>query len=622
MQKRAKNHAIYRRVRWLAASALLLLAAASSSGCRPAQVDIVQGAKVIRVSGEEITVTRVVRGASNVQPAAATPSPAGEAIVDIGRTGTAGNLDPQRASSQNEIDLVENLFVGLTRFRHASSEAEPLLAERWEVSPDGLTWTFSLRRDIYWVKPGFQIGRRAFSAPAPPEIYRPVIADDVVFGLQRACDPATRTPRVLVLFIVEGCEALQIAARSGDVDPTTIGVEAPDDWTVVIRLMEPASYLPVIMSMALARPAPRELVLPFAESSDSWTDLANIVTNGPFTIGTDTSLDTRFVLRRNPYWPVPFSGSVDVVNIYWLRDSDAYERWVAKELDVSPVPFADRDSLLDDTRLWPRLMFASNQAVFYLAFNFDSPVFSDPNLRRAFSAAIDRQMLIDEVYGGRGVPLRHFSPPGVFGAPPVESIGVGYNLDRARLELDGSSLRSCAFLPPIRYMVGSTDLALFHAETVRGMWNRELGCPEESIIIEQVHFGELLANTHPSAGSARPDLWDLAWASYFPDAHNWLAEVLHCTLSENRQNRPCSQVDSLIAQAASSLNQEDRIALYRDAERLFFSESGIQPVAPLFVQGDYRLVQPWLQFVPAHFGGEQFDTYRLDAVVKRLEREQ
>jgi len=226
------------------------------------------------------------------------------------------------------------------------------------------------------------------------------------------------------------------------------------------------------------------------------------------------------------------------------------------------------------------------------------------------------------VYDGLGIPMRHFSPPGVFGAPPIEEIGVGYHSDRAILELGASSLRDCSFMPEIRYMVGSTDQALFHAETVRNMWVRELGCEEEKIIIEQVHFGELLARTQPDAGVERPDIWDLGWASYYPDAHNWLGDVLHCTLSENRQNRPCSPADELIAQAATEDDPEQRVARYREAERLFFGESGIQPVAPLFVRADYILVQPWLQYVPAHFGGEQFDTYQLDAVMKRLEREQ
>ncbi|MDT8306195.1 MAG: peptide ABC transporter substrate-binding protein [Anaerolineae bacterium] len=610
---------------WVAGAIALLLLIGLQLGCRPVELGVIQGSKTIRVDGEEIVVTRTVRGARDL-PATSTPQAStGDAVVlDIGRTGDPGDPDPQRARTQNEIDLAENLFVGLTRFRHVTAEAEPYLAESWDVGDDGLVWTFHLRPDFLWVKPGFAEGSRRFGSPTALAVYRPVIADDVVFALQRACDPATRTPDALVLYIIEGCEALRgvQAGEDGTLDFSGLGVHAPDDHTVVIRLTEPASYLPVIMSLTLARPVPRELVTPFVASDDTWTFLENIVTSGPFTIGTETNSERQTVLRRNPFWPLPFSGAVDVVNLYWLADDDAYEKWTEQELDISPVPVRQREDILEDSRLWSRLMLASNQAVFYLAFNFDSPVFSDARVRRAFSAAIDRDFLIDEVYGSQGVAMRHFTPPGVFGAPPVDSVGVGYNIDRARLEMDESSLGHCSFLPPIRYMVGSTDLALFHAETVRTIWNRELGCPEENIIIEQVHFGELLSNTRPDAGSNRPDIWDLAWASYFPDAHNGLAEVLHCTMSENRQNRACSQADTLIAQAASTRDPEQRAALYREAERLFFGETGSQPVAPLFVQGRYLLVQPWLQFVPAHFGGEQFDTYRLDAVVKRLEREQ
>jgi oligopeptide transport system substrate-binding protein len=608
---------------WMATIFTLLLLAGVQIGCRPAETGAARASKTIRVDGEEIVITRPVSGVRTYPVVPEAPVSASSlAILDVGRTGTAGDPDPQRADSDNEIDLVENLFVGLTRFRHVTSEAEPYLAERWDVGPDGLTWTFHLRTDFYWVIPGFQEGNRPFRPPSAPEIYRPVVADDVVFALQRACNPATQTPDALVLFIVEGCEDLQRAGPTDEIDFTTLGVEAPDDQTVVIRLNQPASYLPVIMSLTLARPVPRELVTPFADSGDTWTSLQNIVTSGPFTISTDTDLDTRFVLRRNPFWPLSFTGTVDAVNLYWMDDADAYEMWAEQELDLIPVPVRQREAILDDSRMWNRLLLVSNQTVFYLAFNFDSPVFSDENVRRAFSAAIDRQALIDEVYGRQGVALRHFTPPGVFGAPPVDSIGVGYNADRARLEMEASSLRSCAFMPPIRYMVGATDLALFHAETVRTMWSRELGCPEDQITIEQIHFGELLANTRPEAGTDRPDMWDLAWASYFPDAHNWLSEVLHCTVSENRQNRPCGQADSLITQAASTRDPEQRIALYREAERLLFGETGSQPVAPLFARGRYLLIQPWLQFTPANFGGEQFDTYQLDAVVKRLEREQ
>lgn len=607
---------------WLATFILLLLAAGAQVACRPAESRIVEASKLIEVGGEEIVVTRTIPDGAIV-PATATPAgAAGEtAVLDLGRQGEPGIPDPQTAASANEIDLVENLFAGLTRLDLRTGEAQPQLAERWEVSADGLTWTFHLRRDVFWIKPGFPETEGFFAAATEPEPYRPVVADDVVFAVQRACDPRVQTHDVLVLFLVEGCEDAQRLVTVTEGDLAKIGVRALDEFTVVFHLNEPAGYLPVILSMTMVRPVPREIVTPFQEVSETWTSATNIVTSGPFTLGTDSD-EERLVLERNPYWPLARSGTVDRVNIYWLNTADAYEMWLEKGLDISPIPTAAREDLLTNSRLLPSLRLVSNQSVFYLAFNFDSPVFSDPAVRRAFSAAIDRAALLDEVYEGLGVPLRHFTPPGVFGAPPLEEVGVGYNSDRAVLEMAGSSLRDCGFLPPIRYMIGSTDQALFHAETVRNMWARELGCPEEQITIEQVHFGELLAKTHPDAGAERPDIWDLGWASYYPDAHNWLGEVLHCTLSENRQNRPCGEADELIAQAASSQDAEQRIARYREAERLFFGESGSQPIAPLFVQAEYLMVQPWLQYVPANFGGEQFDTYQLDAVVKRLEREQ
>ena len=610
------------RGNWLAAFIFILLTAGAQVACRPAEAGLTQASKLIKVGGEEVVVTRVVPADVTI-PATPTPAdPAAEpAILDLGREGEPGIPDPQTAATDNEIDLVENLFVGLTRLNLRTGEAEPQLAERWEVSADGLTWTFHLRRDVFWIKPGFPEKEGFLATATGPQVYRPVVADDVVFAVQRACDPRVTTHDVLVLFLIEGCEDAQRLTEVTEEALAKIGVSAPDDYTVVFRINEPASYLPVILSMTIVRPVPREIATLFQETSETWTVPANIVTSGPFTLGTDTD-EERLVLERNPYWPLPRNGPVERVNIYWLSMSDAYEMWLAKQLDVSPITSAARENMLTNTRILPNVRLVSNQSVFYLAFNFDSPVFSDPAVRRAFSAAIDRAALLEEVYDGLGIPMRHFSPPGVFGAPPIEEIGVGYHSDRAILELGASSLRDCSFMPEIRYMVGSTDQALFHAETVRNMWVRELGCEEEKIIIEQVHFGELLARTQPDAGVERPDIWDLGWASYYPDAHNWLGDVLHCTLSENRQNRPCSPADELIAQAATEDDPEQRVARYREAERLFFGESGIQPVAPLFVRADYILVQPWLQYVPAHFGGEQFDTYQLDAVMKRLEREQ
>lgn len=601
---------------------LLIAVVAVLAGCRGPETDTTLVTRVVSMDDEKFMVTRVVNRIVATPTRREGAEDETAAVLDIALEGSAGALDPQQASGPNEVDLVENLFAGLTRFDHATDSVQPELATSWEVGDDGHTWTFHLRDDIFWIDPGLQAPDGLMTEAPGPQPYRPVLADDVVFAIERACDARTQTPDIVVLFIVEGCEARHRQTQAGEEASDSIGVQALDEKTVEIRLTEPASYFPVIATMPLLRPVPGEIVEAFAGAEASWVDLENVVTSGPFVPGRATTVGERLVLERNPFWPIDFTGTVELVNIYWQNAADAYERWLNRELDVVPMPAGMRETIMSDGRLRSRLHLVTNQAVFYLSYNFDSEVFSEPAVRRAFSAAIDREALVENVYGGQGLPMRHFTPPGVLGAPPPDQVGTGYNGDLARLEMASSTFNDCAFIPEIRYLVSATDVALHHAETVRTMWQRELGCPEEKIIIEQVPFGELLANTWADAGANRPDIWDLGWNSYFPDAHNWLGDVLHCTQSENRQRRPCSEADRLIAEAASHPSTEQRWSLYREAERLFFGEEGVEPVTPLFVQGQHVLIQPWLVYQPAQFGGEQYDTYQLDQMVKRLEREQ
>jgi ABC-type transport system substrate-binding protein len=216
--------------------------------------------------------------------------------------------------------------------------------------------------------------------------------------------------------------------------------------------------------------------------------------------------------------------------------------------------------------------------------------------------------------------MRHLGPPGTVGAPPIDQVGSGYSPDRARQLMDSSPFGDCRLLPEITYLVSSSDQALQQAELLREMWVDELGCKEDQIKIEQVQFGTLLANTRPDAGPIRPDIWDLGWAAYFPDEDNWLGQVAHCKQSENRQNRPCSQVDELIAAADVTTDLDERWELYRQAERAFFGEDGLEPLTPLYVRGEYFVKQGWLHYTPAIFGGEQFDKYILDPEQKNLEQ--
>ncbi len=592
----------------------LILGIGSLFGCsEPEKVPIVV-TEVATVEGKEVIVTRIVMQTLQIEITPVVEENPDPVHLDISLNEDITTLDPQLSAGEPDIQIIDNIFTGLTRYNQRSSTIEPELAYDWQVSEDGLTWTFNLRDDIYWVRRNQQGGILGSDEGVEP--VRPVTADDVVYSIQRACDSALATPDVFVLFIIEGCEQVYELDEAAEGDLGSIKARAIDATTLEIGLNEPAGHFLTMASTWLLRPVPADLV---QEMADEWHSLENIVTSGPFTISPDSLMDRQIVLERNPYWPIPFEGNVDLVNILQLDPGDAYQMWQNRNLDLSPVPRSDQANILSQYE--GRSILVPDQAVFYLAYNADSPVFSIPEIRRAFSWSIDRERLIREVHGGRGYPVRHIAPPGVIAAPAVDEIGVGYSPDKARQQMSSSQFNDCRLIPPIRYMVTSSDIALQQAELFREMWLEELNCPEDKIIIEQVQFGTLLASTRSDAPVAEwPDLWDLGWSSYYPDEDNWVGDVLHCSESENRQNRPCSQIDNWIVAADELVELEERANLYRQIERSFFGDQGSEPISPLYVRADYLLRHGWVDFVPAYFGGEHFDTYYIDAEVKELER--
>lgn len=585
------------------------------SGCSNPDTDTIVVTEVADADGREVIVTRIVKQTLQIEVTPIIEQGPNPINLDIALSGEISTLDPQLSAGDPEDNLIDNIFAGLTRYNHVAGSIEPELAREWITSEDGLTWTFSLRDDVYWLRrTSSSIG--LLSGEDEIQVIRPVVASDVVFAIQRACDNRLSTPDIFVLFIIEGCERVFNLDEMTETELNSIGARAINDRTLEITLTEPASHFLTMTSTWLLRPVPAEYV---REMGGEWHEVGNIVTSGPFTISPDSLLDRHTVLERNPYWPIPFEGNVDIVNIFHLEAEDAFQLWENRNLDISPVPRADQANIL--SQYDGKALLDTNQAVFYLAYNFDSPIFSVPEVRRAFSWAIDRERLIREVHDGRGIPMRHLAPPGVIGAPPTDEIGIGYSPDKARQQMAASQFGDCRLLPTIRYLVSSSDVALQQAELMREMWLEELNCPEDKIIIEQVQFGTLLANTRSDAPeNLRPDIWDLGWASYYPDEDNWVGDVLHCTDSENRQNRPCSQIDNWIEAADGLIGLEERTNLYRQIERSFFGEQGSEPISPLYVRASYVLRHGWVDFVPASFGGEQFNTYYLDPAIKELER--
>ncbi|MEM7331795.1 MAG: peptide ABC transporter substrate-binding protein [Chloroflexota bacterium] len=589
---------------------LLLIAFIISCNQETSTATPVVVTQVVEVAQTPIVITRIVEQV--ITPSPPPPQTNDEQrlpiSLDISIVGSQlPSFNPQVSQSASDLDVVENLFVGLTRFNPITQQVEPALAESWEVTENGKVWTFNLRDDIFWTKPVDQ-GDDGFWTV---EAVSAVDANDVVYTVQQACQRDTALPDVVILFIIEGCEPVFGVSAPTQADISEIGVTALDERTVKFTLTRPASYFLTISSLWYLRPLPKTIIEEFEED---WLSPDNFVSSGPF-----FPVPNRPTFQKNPLWPIESVGNVDIVNFILVSESEnAFQLWDAKRIDY--IQFSDSFTAVGVASNSEERMTGPEQTLFYLGFNFQSGVFREPEVRRAFSAAIDRQLLIDELYSGNAFIMNHLVPPGVVGAQPIDEIGMGYDPDYARQQLAESGFRSCRGIPEIRFLVNSSDLSLLQAELIREMWINELGCAEEQIIIDQVQFGTLLANTRQDASSFRPDVWELGWASFYPDAHSWMGELIHCSESENRADRTCVDVDDVIRNASTIADQAERAALYREIEMQLFSRGGIAPIVPLYAPAQNILTQTWLQMRPTNFGGQQYDRIVIDGTLKRLEQ--
>lgn len=531
-------------------------------------------------------------------------------------TSQISSLDPQRADDSVSIAAIENLFLGLTNYDPLNpGNITPELATSWSFNEDGTVWTFNLRTDVPWV-------RWDPVANEATEV-RKVTAKDVEYGFKRACDPRLAAYYSnMAKQIISGCDVLfntpaeEITPESYDV----VEVTALDDATLQVNLQFSAGYFFGQTPMWIYRPVPREVI---EEYGDNWIEPGNIVTNGPFVID-EWVRGVRRVYFRNPLYPADMFGPGNLERIVVTIVEDAgtiFALYQDNQVDSSGVPSAELQSVLRNPDYADQLRQTSDLAVFYFGFAINKAPFDNVNARRAFYASVDRNAFVQEVRQGRGAPMIHFTPPGMFGAPPINEVGVGYDPEFARAQIAEAGYPGCAGFPNVEFVTyqGAGTWAEFLAASVE----RELGCDPNLFTIEQQEFSVLLETVDKNnPPEDRPNLWTLGWGPDYADANNWVNEVLYCE-GQNDFTRPCSEVDDLIIEAAREPDPERRIELYYRIEEMLFGPEGVVPIIPLFMRIDYVLVKPWYT-VPVEtdglFGGPHWDWRSIDQAAQLAAR--
>jgi oligopeptide transport system substrate-binding protein len=539
-------------------------------------------------------------------------------------TETIISLDPQRVEDATSIVPVENLFLGLTDLDPKTTAVRPEVASEWSVNDAGDTWTFTLRSDIPWVRYNPETGETT-------EI-RKVTAQDFEYGIKRACDPRLGAYYSNVAAaMIEGCDLAfgTPVAELTDATFDQVAVKALSDTQLEIKTQGAIGFFLSASGMWVFRATPKEAI---DEFGDDWTKPGNIVTNGPFVMA-ELDNNVNRVFLKNPLYPEDvndnYGGNIERVNTIVVSDGGTiYSLYQNSEVDSAGAPNSELQNIRQDPELSKELRQSSDLAVFYFGFSYDKAPFDNVHARRAFSAVLDRQTFVTEILQGRAVPMAHFMPPGIRGAVPINEVGIGqpdtpgFDPEFAKKELELAGFPNCEGLPEINIVTfqGASDFAVFLQNAIQ----THLGCDPTKIIIEEQEFASLLKNTRKDNPVAqRPHMFTLGWGPDYPDAHNWVHDVLSCN-AENPFNRPCNEnIDTKIDGAAIETDPATREEMYRNIEELFFGYEGDFPIAPLYLRIQIFLVKPWYTGffdTDGLFGGPHWNTRRIDQAAQLAAR--
>ena len=464
-------------------------------------------------------------------------------------------IDPALNSAVDGANMILHAFEGLLKF-DKDNNVVPGLAESYEVSDDGLTYTFHLRDGLKW-SDGSDL-----------------TAADFEYSWKRVADPATAAPYGYdLLNMIEGYDA----ASEGDLD--ALQAVAEDDSTFVVTLSNPCIYFDKIAAFAVMVPVQQAAV----ETGDSWsTNPETYVTDGPYCVSEYTPGDRIVMTKNENYWD---AGSITFDTIVWHLIEDANASYAAYQdgtLDmIKDVPTEEIPSLegSDEFIVEPIM------GTYYITFNTKKAPFDDAKVREALSLAIDRDYVANTVMQGTFSPAKNFVGPGVsdaadgssFEEVTTEKYGDHFdnsdyeaNLAKAKELLAQAGYPDGEGFPEFNYLTNDASYHKPVAEYLQSAW-AELG------LTMNVNIQEWQTVT----ADRRAGNFDVArngWVYDWDDPSNMI-NLLETNNGNNDGKYSSAEFDSLVDQARKSVDVEEHYDLLHQAEQVVLNDAAMAPVA-------------------------------------------
>jgi oligopeptide transport system substrate-binding protein len=499
----------------------------------------------------------------------------------IGNGAEPASLDPHVVNLYFDVRILLTLFEGLTAIDPTTALPVPAVAERWDISPDGLVYTFHLRPTARWSNGD------------------PVTASDFAYTIQRMLLPRFGAPNAYLLYAIKNAETFN---KGNLTDFAAVGVEVVDSLTLRLTLERPTPYL-LALAAHMWFPVHRQTIEKFGRADDrssAWTRPGNLVGNGPFTL-TEWRPNERIVVTKNPHYWDAARNRLDRIVFFPTESPDVEERnfrtgqvHVTNALPMSKIAaYRDRDQA--SLRIDPFL------GTSYFAFNVSRPPLDHFKVRRALSLAIDREGIVRTAFASSYLPAACLVPQGCGGY--MAKVKVQTDFTAARRLLEEAGYPGGKGLPVMAVQLGINNSDWTKAvEVIQETWRRELGV---SIVLEPLDQKTWLQNqqTHNYAISFA------GWFADFADPASFL-EVFLSHGSNNWTGWANPDFDRLITEAARTLDPTRRFKLFQQAETLLLEEA---PISPLYFNAQTYLLHPAVKnWESAPLGYHRYQNVRLE----------
>ena len=462
------------------------------------------------------------------------------------------SLDWSLATDHVSFNVIANLMVGLTEFDKNLKPA-PVIAKSWDMLEGGRKIVFHLRDDVMWSD-----GKK-------------VRAQDFEYSWKRLLNPKTASEYAYTLFDILNAEAYSQGKLTDD---SQVGVKALDDSTLEVRLKHPTSYFLSITTFEVTYPQRQDVIEKFGTK---WTDPEHIVTNGPFLL-TSWKHENEIQLKANPNF-FPGKPAIENVEMFMINELTTalamYEQGQLDFIDNHSIPILEKPRLAKAPgfKHVPQL-----RGEYYGFASFRKP-FDDPRVRKAFAMAIDRSVIPKLLRGGEQ-PASSWIPPGMLAHN--SKLGLPYNPPEARRLLREAGYPDGKGFPQVTLGYNTLEDKKIVAEAIQGMWKRNLGVLVRLENLEWKVFLKRLQNDPPH-------IFRSGWGADYPDPDNFM-KLFTSFSGQNYSRWKNARYDQLLEQAAREMNEQKRVRLYNEAQKLL-CEVDVS-IVPLFNTAESTVLNP------------------------------